>query len=177
MKQIFLILSNQSDYESHPIVVGFVSTQDEAFLVTETLKAQYRFAREFMDINITKAKAQFRIDNPDTYLTTLYSNLKLEDIPKWPSGISEKLITPEMRQERTDIKKRNEIRLQDASMVASKYRMAELEYLQSEIDKVKDTDWFKKWFDVGPEYIHCKANGLVESYEYIYESCNEITLI
>jgi hypothetical protein len=96
MKKIYLILSNPTDYESHPAVEGFVSTSDEALIVTEKLKSQYKFAREFMDTNIARAELQFRTINPDSYLTSLYSDLRLEDIPKWPSGISQKDITPEM---------------------------------------------------------------------------------
>lgn len=170
MKQIFLISSNPSGYEEHSIVVGFKETESEAKLAVDELKLSYRTAAAFYQDVVIPFLRKLREENPDS---DLY-NCKIEDIPRWPSGISQKDITPAMREEREAIKLRNQFALEEASRQATAYRVLEIKSMQSIISIHQEKPWFKKWFDVGDEHFTCSANGLVENNEYYFEPCFEL---
>ncbi len=170
MKQVFLISSNPSGYEEHSIVVGFKETESEAQLAVDELKHSYKTAATFYQDIVIPFLRKFREENPDSHLY----NCKIEEIPRWPSGISAKDITPAMREERDAIKLRNQLAIEESSREAEAYRLLEIKSLQPIISPYQEKPWFKKWFDIGEQHFTCSACGLVENNEYYYEPCNEL---
>ena len=165
---IYLIYSNPSDYESWKQVEGHTLTEAEAIKAVETLKQSYLKARAFND-TICEARRAFEKENPSPLIRE-----NLINIPKWPAGIGKDAITPEMRKERNEIMEKNQKTIEENSKLYAEWQLKQMEILKPIIEPVKEESWFKAWFDTGEKYVSCKAYGLVENYEYSYETCKQI---
>lgn len=168
MKKIFLIYANHSDYESCPELIGHKTSEDEAKEAIEDLKDEFKKATTFND-HICGLRRDFEKENESPLIRQ-----NLIEFQKWPSGIGKDQITQEMRQERNDIIAKNQITMQENSKAYAEWQIKQMNYLKPSIDKVYDEPWFKKWFVVGERFINCKAYGLVEGHEFIYETSEEL---
>lgn len=170
MKQIFLISTNPGGYEEQSVIVGFTKTEQDAQAAVDKLTLNYRTALNFYNNTIIPALRKFREETPNT---NSYND-RLEEIPKWPAGISQKDITPAMCEERDAIKLRNQLAIEEYSRQEKAYRILEMKSLELVIGFHQDKEWFREFFDVGEQHITCKAGHLVENNEYYFEPCEEL---
>ena len=96
MKSIFLIYDNESDYESHPNVIGFKFTKEEAEKHVEELVIAYNVKLDWQK-QICAAKLQFISLFPQPEYE------KIVEAPRWESGLGADKITTEMKNERTKV--------------------------------------------------------------------------
>lgn len=165
---IFLIYSNEDDYESQNIVIGYATTEDEAAAAVESLKKDYLKARDFYENVVGPADRKFDVENPAPQCPPLTQH------PIWKSGIGASEITEKMRDERKSIKEKNEQVIAKHSSAYKDWQIKKIENIKPIIDPSINEPWFQKWFEIGDRFIMCNAGGLVKGHEYIYESCEKI---
>jgi len=167
--EIYLIYSNETEYESENCVIGYKTTKDEAISAIESLKKEYELAREFNVNSIIPAFVEYQISN----VAPTYP--KFLDRPKWPSGIK---ITKEMENDMEDardkVKSENNKILKEYSELYAQWQIKHIESINSIIEPVLNEPWFVMWFEVGDRFINCNAHGLAKGAEYIYELCEEL---
>lgn len=164
--EIYLIQTNPSGYEEHSEILGFKTTEEEAKLAVAELIDSYCKAKKFQTEVLGPAKSEFNRTNPISYVP-------LCAIPKWPAGISHTVITPEMRQEREDIKNKNQNIIEQNSRTEVERLKRQMKFLSPLIQPVLNEPWFKKWFEINERFTNCSAHGLTEGAEYFYEACEE----
>ncbi len=98
MNEIFIIRSIPMDYESCPDNIGFVETEDLAIKKVNHLNDILQKAKNLREQIYEYESKIIRPSLPPKGYE------KTPDLPKWKSGISEKEITTEMREERIRIK-------------------------------------------------------------------------
>lgn len=97
--EIFVIFENGSDYEATPEAIGYAETEEQADKICYTLSYYYQQLLAFqamLDFTLKKIR-----DEEMEFE-------KIMDWPRWPAGISESMITKEMRDERAEIQAKNE---------------------------------------------------------------------
>lgn len=128
--EIYLIVESFFDLEPHEYIHGFCFNEKEAQEAVEKIKS---FNREVLSY---KEELDNKIDNFNYPTPTPQLEEKYE-LPKWPSGLSQKDITSEMREEKEYYKRLNE------------------EILERNKQKLKEVD--KK--------IEDKRNDIIESFD------------
>ena len=102
--EIYIIKTNPSDWESHPEIVGYKVSKESAEEyvkgASETYKLALAFQTEMWNIREAFGKTLPEIICEPT-----------ETITKWPKGLSQKDITPQMKEERETTQKRNHDKL------------------------------------------------------------------
>jgi hypothetical protein len=165
---IFLVYSNTSEYESTNELIGYTTIEDSAKQSVTSLKESYLKAREFNDNVINPSLEEFAKNTPSPKYP------KHIEHPRWPSGISQNDITQEMRDERQEVFEQNSKNTEAYNILYREWKDKEKEFMKQFISPVENEPWFQKWFDTDGDYIRCRAYGLVEGHEYIYERCEEI---
>lgn len=124
MESIFIIRAISSDYDVSPWAIGWVETKEQAI----------EMSKHMNEVRELTEKYRNKIWDYRLHLYDTVPREELEHIPsypKWPAGIAQKDITPEMREERDRIKKlQDEIGVRNG--VKNKKRHDEIEKLVQE---------------------------------------------
>ncbi len=145
MEKIFLIEACPSDFDSHPVIIGFVISEEEAKSIVEKKKELYLKALELNEKIIDKVYAlAAKQDKQEPYHSLI-------EIPRWISGIAKKDITEEMRAVRNRIKEENEI-IQNKNSIISKRRASEQAAIRKNFIDSADEE-LKVFFDTNNYFI------------------------
>lgn len=165
---IFLVYSNTSQYESTNELIGYTPIEKMAKFSVASLKESYLKAQNFHKTVINPAVDEFKRNTPSP------KHPKHIEYPRWPAGMRESDITQEMRDERQIIIEQNSKNTEAYNVLYREWLAKQKECIEQCVVSVKNEPWFKQWFDTDGDYICCRAYGLVEGHEYIYELCEEI---